>query len=285
MRQRHVHDLLAPIARRVVVAHPGHLRLIFRSRQKNDRVDAEKIAKLLLLDEVPQVHVPSEEVRAWRELIVARDRAVARRTMAKNGLRSVLRSHLVRAPRGLWTAKGIDWLATLDLPTEAARLRRDVLLDDLDHAARQVVRLERTLDRIGRAHAGVQLLQTIPGVGPRTAEAVCAFIDEPRRFGAKRIGSYFGLVPAQDQSGGVNRLGRITREGPPVVRRLLTEAAWQSLRHSPRVKATFERIMRADKDRRKIALVATTHYLARVMLAMMQSGEAWREEERTARAA
>jgi transposase len=273
-----LHDLLTPIAERVVVAHPGHLRLIFRSKKKNDRVDAEKIAKLLFLDEVPQVHVPGVETRAWRELIVTRDRAVSRRTAAKNGLRSLLRSHLIKAPRGLWTKSGLAWLTGLGLPTPAARLRRDIQLADLAHAERQVARLERELDRIGRAHAGVGLLRTIPGVGARTAEAVCAFIDEPRRFGAKRIGSYFGLVPRQDQSGTANRLGHITREGPPVVRRLLTEAAWRSIRCSPRVRALYDRIHRGEKERRKLALVATSHYLARVMLAMLQSGEAWREE-------
>lgn len=273
-----LHDLLAPIASRVVVAHAGHLRVIFRSKKKNDRVDAEKIAKLLFLDEIPQVHVPGVEARAWRELIVTRDRCVSRRTAAKNGLRSLLRSHLIEAPEGLWTKKGLAWLESLELPTAAARLRRDVLLDDLGHADGQVKRLNRELDRIGRAHAGVRLLKTIPGVGPRTAEAVCAFIDEPRRFRAKQIGSYFGLVPRQDQSGSTNRLGHITREGPPVVRRLLTEAAWRSVRHSGRVKALHERIHRGDKERRKIALVAVSHYLARAMLAMLQTGETWREE-------
>jgi transposase len=273
-----LHDLLAPIAARVVVAHPGHLRLIFRSKKKHDRVDAEKIAKLLYLGEIPQVHVPGVETRAWRELIVTRDRAVSRRTASKNGLRSLLRSHLIKTPRGLWTKDGLVWLAGLELPTPAARLRRDVLLEDLAHAERQVARLERELDRIGRAHAGVGLLRSIPGVGARTAEAVCAFIDEPRRFGAKRIGSYFGLVPRQDQSGTTNRLGHITREGPPVVRRLLTEAAWRSIRCSPRVRALHDRIRRGEKERGKLALVATSHYLARVMLAMLQSGEAWREE-------
>ncbi len=61
-----LHDRLARMAKRVEVAHPGHLRLIFRSKKKNDRVDAEKLAKLLYLGEVPTVHVPSPEVRAWR---------------------------------------------------------------------------------------------------------------------------------------------------------------------------------------------------------------------------
>lgn len=277
-----LHDLLAPIATCVRVAHPGHLRLIFRSKKKNDRVDAEKIAKLLFLGEIPQIHVPGLETRAWRELIVTRDRAVARRTAVKNGLRSLLRSYLIKAPKGLWSRKGIAWLTELELPTPAARLRRDVLLDDLAHADRQVDRLQRELDRIGRAHAGVTLLRTIPGVGPRTAEAVCAFIDEPRRFGAKQIGSYFGLVPRQDQSGSTNRLGHITREGPPVVRRLLTEAAWRAIRWSPTARARYERIRRGDKERGKIALVANSHYLARVMLAMLQSGETWRETKSSA---
>jgi len=279
-----LHDLLAPIAERVVVAHPGRLRLIFRSKKKNDRVDAQKIAKLLFLDELPETHVPGLETRAWRELIATREGAIRARTQAKNRLRALLRSHLIKAPKGLWSKDGLAWLAGLGLPTPAAVLRRDILLGDLAHAEEQVKLITRELDRIGRKHPGVQLLQTIPGVGPRTAEAVCAYIDEPRRFRAKRIGSYFGLVPSQDQSGSSNRLGRITRQGPAVVRRLLIEAAWRSTQKSPTTKAYFERVGRGDKERRKKALVATGHYLARVMLAMLQSGELWREEEAMAAA-
>ena len=61
-----LHDALSRLARQIQVAHPGHLRLIFRSKKKNDRIDAEKLAKLIYLGEVPTVHVPSPEVRAWR---------------------------------------------------------------------------------------------------------------------------------------------------------------------------------------------------------------------------
>lgn len=274
-----LHDLLRRIAQRVVVAHPGQLRLIFRSRKKNDRVDAHKLAKLLYLDEVPPVHVPDLNIRAWRELVQARTQAVAKRTRAKNGLRSLLRSLLIQSPRGLWTQEGRRWLAEVELPTASARLRRDLLLDEVNYFDRQIDRLEHELDRIARHHPGVELLRTIPGIGPRTAEAFCAFVDDPKRFKAKQIGSYFGLVPSQDQSGSTNRLGHITREGPATVRRLLTEAAWRATRHSVRVKAFFERVKKDDPDRRKIAVVATGHYLARVMLAMLQSGEVWREQD------
>src|SRR3989442_1557833 len=64
----HYHDLLRPLAARVLVAHPGQLRLIFRSKNKNDRNDAERLAKLLYLGETPAVHMPAADVRMWRQL-------------------------------------------------------------------------------------------------------------------------------------------------------------------------------------------------------------------------
>jgi transposase len=119
---------------------------------------------------------------------------------------------------------------------------------------------------------------SIPGVGVRTAEAVVSFLDDPRRFpNSKAVGRYFGLVPKQDQSGGTNRLGHITKAGSATVRRFLTEAAWQAVRRSPTVRAYFERIRRDDPQRKKIALIATAHYLARVMYALLRRGELWQE--------
>ena len=106
-----------------------------------------------------------------------------------------------------------------------------------------------------------------------------AFLDDPHRFrNAKAVGRYFGLVPSQDQSGARNRLGHITREGAPVVRQLVAEAAWQAIRRSPRVRAFFERVQREDPQRQKIALVATAHYLVRVMWAMLRHETTWQEK-------
>ncbi len=270
-------ERLSTIARRVVVAHPGQLRLIFRSKRKNDRVDAEKLAKLLFLDEVPPVHVPSAEVRSWRSMIEHRRKLVAEQTRTKNGIRSLLRSQGIEAPRGLWTRRGLSWLAAVQLATDLDTLQRDIMRERLESIASMIRRVERVLNRKGTAHPGVQLLRTIPGVGPRTGEAVVAYIDKPGRFHSnKAIGCYFGLIPKQDASGRSNRLGHITREGPSVVRSLLVEAAWQGIRRCPQIREVYERIMRDDKQRKKIALVATAHYLLRAMLAMLQTGEVWR---------
>ena len=99
------------------------------------------------------------------------------------------------------------------------------------------------------------------------------------RDSAKAVGRYFGLVPCQDQSGDKNRLGHITREGPAVVRQLVAEATWQAVRRSPTVRAFFERTQRGDPQRKKIAVVATAHYLVRVMWALLKRGTVWQENE------
>src|SRR5262245_46423216 len=276
----HYHDLLQPLAARVLVAHPGQLRLIFRSRNKNDRNDAERLAKHLYLGETPTVHVPSLDVRTWRELIHCRSQVIAKRTRAKNALRALLRGAGVVPPRnpGLWTKKGLAWLRQLELPTFSQQLRRDLLLEEVEGLNRQVRRIEQELNRRAQQTPAVARLRTIPGVGIRTAEAVAAYIDDPQRFHhAKAVGRYFGLVPCQDQSGERNRLGHITREGPAVVRHLVAEATWQAVRRSPTVRAFFERTQRGDPQRKKIAVVATAHYLVRVMWALLKRGTIWQE--------
>jgi transposase len=282
----HYHDLLRPLAARVLVAHPGRLRLIFRSRDKNDRKYAERLAKLLYLGETPTVQVPPAEVRTWRELINCRGQVIAKRTRAKNAVRALLRGAGVALPKqpGLWTKGGLAWLRQLALPTASQDLRRDLLLEEIETLIRQVRRIERQLNQQAQRTPAVAQLRTIPGVGIRTAEAVAAFVDDPQRFpNAKAVGRYFGLVPCQDQSGDRNRLGHITREGAPVVRQLVAEAAWQAIRRSPAVRAYFERVQRGDPQRKKIAVVATAHYLVRVMWSMLRHGTLWEEERAPAK--
>lgn len=279
-----LYDELRKQTDRVLVAHPGRLRLIFKSRRKNDRLDASRLAKLLYLNEVPVVYVPSEEQRAWRSLIEHRQRCVKERTRGKCTLRALLRTYGIEAPKSLWTKKGLAWLETIELQ-ELAALRRDQLLCDLRHHDEKIKRVERVLERIANRHPAVTLLRTIPGVGIRTAETFVAYVDDPNRFRSRTIGAYLGLIPKQDSSAGMNRMGRITREGPSTVRKMLAEATWQAIRRSPAIRAQFERIRGDRPDRRKRALVATSHYLARVMLAMLKTGEAWREESITRRAA
>ena len=93
------YELLKTVAARVAVAHPGLLKLIWKSKKKNDRADALKLARLLYIDQVPEVHVPSADVRAWRELINFRKRLINKRTQTKNQIRCLLRSLGIEPPQ------------------------------------------------------------------------------------------------------------------------------------------------------------------------------------------
>jgi len=53
---------------------------------------------------------------------------------------------------------------------------------------------------------------------------------------------------------------------------------WQGIYRSPRIREYFRRVQHGDRERTKVAIVATAHYLVRVMLGMLRSGEVWREE-------
>ena len=248
-----LHDELAKVASVVKVAHPGKLRLIYASKHKNNKVDGAKLAKILYLDAVPAVHVPGVDVRAWRQTIEFRQKILGERVRVKNRIRA---------------------------------LQRDLLVSDLKDHAQKIARVEKYLQKQAERHPGLTVLRTIPGVGPRTAEALLAYIDDVKRFGRiKQVGCYFGLVPCQDATGDKNRLGHITGDGPATVRKLLCEASWTAIRHSPTVRAFFQRVMRDDPLRKKIALVATAHYLVRVAAAMLRSGEVWRENQAVAKAA
>jgi transposase len=275
-----IHDALSalPGCRSVVVAHPGQLRLIFRSKRKSDRIDARKLATLQLLDQVPAAYVPSVDVRAWRMLIEHRRSIIDKRVRAKNALRSLFRAHGIETPRSLWSKPGLRWMRACTLPTEAATLRRDMLLDELEHFEAQTARVTRRLDELGAAHPGVRLLRTIPGVGPRTAEVFVAYVDNPKRFGrTRRVGAYFGMVPCLDESAERSRYGHITRQGPPTARKLIVEAAWRGICKSPSLRARYERVRQGDPGRNKIALVATAHHLLRVMLSMLKTQQPWEE--------
>ena len=279
----HLYDKLSKIAHSVQVAHPGQLRLIFKSKRKHNRVDSQKLAKLLYLDEVPQAWVPPVDVRSWRAMIEHRQRLMRQRVSVKNQIRSLLKGLGIQSPRSLWSSKGMTWLSELELE-EAEQMRRDIMIDQVKELTEKILQVQKYLKKIADGQPAVALLMTIPGVGIRTAEAFVAYVCDVKRFERiKRVGAYFGLVPCQDASGNFNRLEHITKDGPSTVRKMLTEAAWQGIRKSQTIRGFYERVRHDDPKRNKIAVIATAHYLVRVMTAMMRSGECWREKDQPAR--
>jgi transposase len=267
-------SIVRPFAIEVQVANGSRMPWLFRDGRKNDRVDAKKLATLLYLDEVPQVHLPSADVSAWRGLINYRRSLVKERGRVRSRIRAVLRSFGRCCPhRSCWTRVGMAWLRSQTFDSARNWMMRQLLKQD-ESVGEQIREVEGELDRIAEQHPGVALLRTIPGIGPRTAEAIIAFTDELDRFkNRKQYGCYFGMTPKEDSSGQVVRRGRISKHGPSVVRWVLIEAVRSSIRHSEEIRAWFENVCQGRKDRRKKAVVATGRKVLSICFGMLKTGE------------
>jgi transposase len=149
-------------------------------------------------------------------------------------------------------------------------------LRQLKEVQQEITAVEEKLDAIAAADPRIKLLRTIPGVGPRLAEAIVALIDEPGRFHhAREISAYIGMVPKELDSGETVRRGSITKQGSRLVRSLLVEVAWASLRYNPWARATYQRISGGKKSRKKIAIVALGRRLLVRCWAMLRDGTSW----------
>jgi transposase len=250
-------------------------------KRKTDRDDALKLARLSALDQINCVHVPARPMRQWRGLIGYRSRLSGERTRIKNRIRALLLREAWALPSGkrAWSQAFRQTLTEHARPLREcvpAELWRGLLRLELDHLEQTetlLAEVEDKLDELARTDKRVRLVRTIPGIGPRTAEAIVTAIDDPQRFAnGRQVGAYAGLTPRRFQSGQVDRNGRISKRGNRVLRRLLNQVAWLSLRYNPWARQTYERIRAGRADRKKIAITAVSRRLLVIAWAMLRDG-------------
>lgn len=283
-----VHDLCAGLGLLCKVANTASEAWKFKhSKRKTDKDDALRLAKLEALGQLPAVPVPPLQVRQCRALMRARAKLLGRRVAVQNQIRAQLLGQGLPAPRGkrAWSQMGLKGIEQYARPLgecEPAELWRGLLALALTEYRQLLALLEETeakLDELAENNEAVQLLQTIPGVGPRTAETVVAYLDDPHRFrNAKQVSAYAGLVPRQFQSGEQDRRGRITRRGPSLLRKLLVECAWCLIRYNRWAKALYRRLTHGGKAHRKRSIVALARKLLVRCWAMLRDQSRWRDE-------
>ena len=285
-------DLTARMKIELQVANPSHQGWRWRGvKTKTDRIDALKLAELSSVNQLPQVTLPSKEVREWRSLIHYRQSLVARRTMIKNTIHAILNRQAIDMPPGkrAWSNAGRRWLENQarvgDDPTEfwtkldPTQWWRGQLAEELRQLREvecSISSVERKLDTYAATQEPVQRLRSTPGVGPRLSEAVVAIIGDPHRFkNGRQVAAYAGLVPRVFQSGKMDRKGGITGAGNRYLRSILVEVSWLGLRTNPWMRQVFDRVCRGCPSRRKIAIVAVARRLLIWCWAMMRDDEDW----------
>jgi transposase len=122
-----VYDTIVSLVKRVVVAHPAEVKQIANARVKTDNQDVLRLIRLLIADIVPEVWVPSMEVRQLRAMISYRWRLVKTSTAIQNRMHSLLHRHNIQAPEGkIDTGDNREWWQKLRLsPLEDLRLKQE----------------------------------------------------------------------------------------------------------------------------------------------------------------
>ena len=222
--------LLAELNFELWIGDPARIRAKQVRKQKNDRMDAEHLLKLMLKDDFPRIWVPSPENRDVRQLVWHRHRLVQMRSRVMNQLQAIAMNEGVRRKRGLWTQQGRAQLEALSLPGWTSR-RRQELLELLDRFDPNIDQLAEAIEQEARRRPEVERLQTHPGVGPITALAFVLVLGTPHRFRCgKQVGSYLGLIPCEHSSADHWRLGHISKQGNGLLRYLLGQAALRATR-------------------------------------------------------
>ncbi|HEV2716666.1 MAG TPA: IS110 family transposase [Terriglobales bacterium] len=253
-------QLLAELGFELWIGDPAKIAAQRVRKQKTDRQDAQLLLQLLKEGRFPRLWVPDAENRDLRQLLWHRHQLVQMRTRIKNQLQAIALNQGVQRKQRLWSKQGRAQLESWRLAPWRARRRRD-LLQLLDQLTPQITELSQAIEQEAERRPEVQRLMTHPGVGPITALAFVLVLGSPQRFRCgKQVGSYLGLIPCEDSSGGKQRLGHLSKQGNRLLRYLLVEAAQAAVRYDAQWRRRFVHL--AMRRQRNIAIAAMARKLA-----------------------
>jgi transposase len=261
---RFVHDALSRWGWEVLVADAAKVKALAPLACKTDKIDARVLAELSWRDLVPAIWLPSEQLRAERELSRYRLHLVKHRTSLKNRIHATLFSFgCQREMSDLFGAAGRQLLERLELP-DPWRSNVTASLALIDDLERRIDQIQREIKRCGADHQYIPLLLTVPGVGWVLGYTIASEIGDIDRFDSpQKLVGYTGLCPRVKQSGNTDLRGPLSKHGPRYLRWALIEAAQHAAAH-PGYRERYQTIKRRLGKQRgaKVAQIDLARRLA-----------------------
>lgn len=220
-----VSRLLQVMGHEVWVANARKIRAITASESKNDRNDAEKLARFAAYN--PRLLSPirhrSPERQRDLNLLQARDALVRVRTLLVNAVRGMVKSAGHRLPK--CSTESFAHVVRTAIPP-GYELALTPLIEQVGAVTEQVQKMDQQIEALGKRYPEVERLRSVPGVGPVVAAAYVLTLDSPTAAESSRaVGAFLGLRPRQSQSGDSDPQRRISKTGNEYLRRLLVQAA------------------------------------------------------------
>jgi transposase len=251
-------------------------------RGKNDSADAEAICEAVTRPTMRFVAVKTPEQQSVMMLHRVRLMLNRQRTQLSNAMRAHMSEFGVVAPVGRMGLERLLAIVTdrddLRIPADA-RVCLEMLAAQLAVVKEQILQNDRRIRANARETEIGRRLMEIPGVGPLLASAFVASVANPGVFRTGRdLAAWIGLVPKQKSSGGKERLGGISRAGNSYLRQMLVVGAMAVIRHAERHGTKRAWLLQLPARRAtKVAAVALANKTARMVWALMTSGERYRE--------
>jgi transposase len=251
-------------------------------RQKNDAADAEAICEAVTRPSMRFVEIKTCEQQGTLVLHRVRLMLMRQRVQLSNAIRGHMAEYGLVAPVG---RNGLQRLITIlgnpddDRVPAVARASLMPLVCQFGLVNDQVLENDRRVRASARStELGCRLME-VPGVGPVLASAIVATVPDPAAFKSGRnLAAWIGLVPRQNSSGGKEKLGGITKQGDRYLRQLLVAGALAVIRYAHRHGTKRPWLVHLLARRTpKIAAVALANKMARMIWAMMMTGERYRE--------
>ncbi len=284
-----VSRLLSSLGHECIVANPRRVRLIAEGLKKNDRVDAETLARLGRADPalLSPVEHRSAQVQADLALVHSRRSLVAARTSLINRSRSLVKTFGCQLPK--CDARSFAAKAAGALPQQLSDAITP-LFRIIAALNTEIAGLDRALEElIATKYPQARVLQQVPGVGPLISLTFVLTIEDPRRFPVSRqVGAYLGLVSRQSASGESSPDLPITKAGNTYLRQLLVNGAHYILGHhgpDSDLRRWGLRKGEGGKNAKKRAVVAVARKLAVLLHRLWLTGEVYHPLQHEAAAA
>lgn len=201
-----------------------------KKRAKTDRLDAGHLRDLMMIERLPQSWIPPGHIQEIRTLIRMRHSMIEERTAHQQRIHAQLFHNGHPQQRNVLAADRRESLQSLELPA-AARKVVDLSLKMIDHINEELAPIEAELRAYARAQAGCQALMTHYGIGELTSVAMLSELGDTRRFSSsKKAVRFAGLDITVHSSDGKRAAGKLSRQGPPVLRWAAFEAAQSASR-------------------------------------------------------
>ncbi len=260
-----IHDALKKQGVDCVVTHPADVPTKDKERRnRNDQVDARKLARSLRNGELNSLYVPTRSALEDRSLVRTRMDMVRKQTRCKNQIKAFLSFYGYPIPDGLakshWSRRFIDWLENLDFEKDSGKQSLKTLLEELKHLRQSIAHLTRqvrTLARQETYRTQVGLVRSIPGISTLSAMVLLTEIVDINRFkGLDELASYVGLVPGEDSSGEQERTTGISHRKNSHLRNMLIECSWVAVREDPALLMAFSKLSKRMPKTRAIVHIA-----------------------------